>query len=353
VRDELREVQLAIANEVAIANEARVAEGWPNGKQPETADRIHSVSQIRSIRSYASREIDFTVPGILAAGTIAAITGDSGTGKSTLTTAMVAAVSNGRPFAGRQTQKRPVLILDRENPLPIVLERFNRLGIDDGDNLKVWGGWAEDEPPNPYCPIIVDWVKQCDPKPVIVVDSFIAFHEGSENDSADMRKTMQGFRRLADLGSNPVLIHHSGKGENTKDYRGSSDFKAGIDVGYVVANLSADPSVLGTVRMKAFKARFTVDVEVILRYHDGCFEADESRPWKTNPEFLRELLIQNPGIRAEEFYKKATDKRLGRNKARVFLMNGIETGAIRVDKGQFNAHYHTWISTPNETVLDE
>jgi hypothetical protein len=39
-------------------------------------------------------------------------------------------------------RSRPMLVLDRENPLPVVVERFARLGIQDGENFKVWGGWA-------------------------------------------------------------------------------------------------------------------------------------------------------------------------------------------------------------------
>lgn len=63
------------------------AEPEPGGK-----DRtIRSVDEIRSIRSYAGSDIDFIVPGILAAGTITAITGDSGTGKTTVVAALCAA----------------------------------------------------------------------------------------------------------------------------------------------------------------------------------------------------------------------------------------------------------------------
>ena len=188
---------------------------------------------------------------------------------------------------------------------------------------------------------------------MIVVDSFIAFHQGSENDSAEIRKTMQGMRRLADAGATVILIHHSGKGDSTKEYRGSSDFKAGIDVGYVLANLSGDASRLTTLRLKAFKARFTVDVELVLHYRHGCFESDDRGPAKTVPELLQEFLVQKPGITTAEFETLAADKMLGRDKARAFLKKGVQAGTVRIEKGANNARYHTWVGdkVPDQSDL--
>jgi archaellum biogenesis ATPase FlaH len=281
------------------------------------------------------------VEGVIAAGTVTAITGESGAGKTTLVTAICSAVERGVPFAGLATQRRPVLILDKENPLPVVVERFDRLGIQDGPNFKVWGGWALDEPPAPYTPIIIDWVTSCEPKPLIVVDSLVSFHGGNENDATETRAFMQGFRRLADLGATIILLHHSGKGESSREYRGSSDIKASIDVGYHLANLG-DASQLGMLRLKAFKARFSVQPEIILNYRAGRFEIDGHIPSQTVSESLRVLLIANPGIKAQEFESMAQGKGLGRDRARSFLKNGVYEGTIQTAPGPFNTRFHTW-----------
>jgi hypothetical protein len=90
-----------------------------------------------------------------------------------------------------------------------------------------------------------------------------------------MRRYMQGFRRLADRGATVLLLHNSGKSDTSKDYRGSSDIKASIDAGYHLSNTSSDPSVLTTIRMRAFKCRFTVLHEAIFHYQDGVFRLEE------------------------------------------------------------------------------
>lgn len=317
----------------------------PNGGTGTSSEgpRIRSIDDIQSIRNYANQKIDFVVDGLMAAGTVTAITGDSGAGKSSLASFLCRAVSVGGSFAGRTAKKGPALILDRENPLGAVCDRFDRLGLQDSSDFKIWGGWEYEQAAAPNSPIVLEWIARRNPKPVIVVDSFIAFHDGSEDDSADMRKTLQGFRHLANLGATVIVLHHSGKGDSTKDYRGSSDFKAGLDVGYVQTNLSADPSRLDTLRLRTFKARFRVESELIIHWRNGQFEADDRGPALTTNELLRDLLISNAGATVVEFEALAVDKKLGRKQARNFIANGAMAGTIFITKGQRNTKRFTWV----------
>jgi archaellum biogenesis ATPase FlaH len=331
-----------------------IAEEWDFPQDEETSSsrtnepRIQSISDVASIRTYASQRIEFLVEDLIAAGTVNVLTGESGAGKTTLVTAICAAVDRGEPFAGLVTQRRPVLILDRENPLPIVVERFDRLGIQDGENFHVWGGWATEEPPTPFAPIVMRWVKICDPKPLIVVDSLVSFHGGNENDATETRAYMHGFRRLADLGATIIVLHNSGKGESSKDYRGSSDIKASVDVAYHLANIGANPSRLELLCLKTFKARFTVQPETIFRCVGGRFRIDSRSPSQTKTDLLRQLLIANPGIKGLEFEALASDKGLGRDRARKFLKDSIDSGAVQALSGSFNTHFHTWVAPDTE-----
>ena len=97
------------------------------------------------------------------------------------------------------------------------------------------------------------------------------------------------------------------------------------------------------LRLKAFKARFSVQPEVILNYRAGRFEIDNRGATQTNQEILQQLLIENPGVQAKRFEDMGTGKGVARNKARDFLATGIVTGAIRVDRGQHNSRFHTWV----------
>ena len=59
------------------------------------------------------------------------------------------------------------------------------------------------------------------------------------------------------MGATPVLLHHIGKSGTSRDYRGSSDYKASIDIGYKLTNLG-DGARLSTLELKPFKQRFSV-----------------------------------------------------------------------------------------------
>jgi predicted ATP-dependent serine protease len=181
---------------------------------------IESIAEIPSIYDCGVSGITYIQEPELPEGAIVALTGDSGCGKSTLACA----------WAGKAAESdRQVLVLDRENPLAVVVERFERLGMRDGPKLHYWGGWLPEVAPPPGGAMVLTWVVSCNPRPLIIVDSLSAFYEGNENESAAMREWMSQCRTLADLGATVLIIHHTGKGESTQDYRGSSDFKASID----------------------------------------------------------------------------------------------------------------------------
>lgn len=190
-----------------------------------------------------------------------------------------------------------------------------------------------------------------DPKPLVIVDSLVSFHTGSENNASEVRAYMHGYRQLANLGATVILLHHSGKGDTSREYRGSSDIKASVDVAYHLSNLG-DPSRLGTLRLKAFKTRFVTLTELILTYRDGRFEAGQQEARATIYDHLVLLLKANQGITASKFEALAQDKGLGRDRARNFLNDGIKTGRIRVEKGTHNTRSHTFVDDRNEAEND-
>jgi RecA-family ATPase len=137
----------------------------------------------------------------------------------------------------------------------------------------------------------MQWVNSCEVKPVVVVDSFAGFSDGAdENDAAQVRAFMDGPRRLTDMGATVIVLHNSSvKTDTAKEYRGSSDFKASVDIAYHLVNLSSDPSRLSTLRLRAFKARFAVAPEIVLNYVDGEFRIDSREPTQTGIQAFRDL----------------------------------------------------------------
>jgi hypothetical protein len=226
--------------------------------------------------------------------------------------------------------------LDAENPLVAVVERHCRLRIETGDHFRVWGQWTGEDPPSAGGAVVMEWVARCDPKPLVIIDSLIAFHPGAENDSSETRKYLAQYRRLTALGATVVLLHHSGKSDTARDYRGSSDIKASVDVAYKLTDLG-DGSRLSLLELRAFKQRFSVTPRLVIRYEDGRFTADGHEAIKTVTEQLADLLRANPGVSVPEFEKLASDRKLGRNRARDFLENNA---LVRIESGFKNRKCH-------------
>lgn len=275
------------------------------------------VIDLPAVRDCGAADIEYLREPELPTGTVVALTGDSGSGKSSLVTAWA------------RDAVVPVLFLDRENPVTVIIDRLDRLGFADCPRLRFWGGWLPEEAPLPDSPVVIEWVKSCEPRPLVVVDSLVAFHSGDENDASVCRGFMHRCRRLADLGATIVIIHHDGKSETAKDYRGSSDFKAAIDLGFHVTNFGTDGR-LDKLVLRPFKQRIQVGAELTYEYAQGRFlrvEAAEAR--QTASEQLMALLRLNPGVTQRKFEELATARNLGRNRARTFLNNGLLSKSIR------------------------
>ena len=119
---------------------------------------------------------------------------------------------------------------------------MNRLSLTDSPLLRWYGGWYG-EIPSPASREVLEWVRSCDPKPLIIIDSLIAFLGGDENDASVMRGFMNGVRQLTDLGATVITIHHDGKSTTAKTFRGSSDFKSAVDQAFHVTNITSDESL--------------------------------------------------------------------------------------------------------------
>jgi len=284
------------------------------------SEHIRSLDEIPLVFEAGAVEPEYIIGGLLVKGTVNALTGESGSGKSTFVLDWI-----------RQAIQRgiPVVVLDRENPRHTVLGRLNRMGVPDVPLVRFWGGWCKEEAVQPGSSIVRNWAKGSDPKPLIIVDSYIAFLDGDENDAALCRRWFTQVRGLANMGCTVVILHHTGKSESSKDYRGSSDFRAAVDVGFLLSNSSSD-GLLDVMRLKCWKCRYGSCVEQVFHYRNGRFEPEASLSIARDAatEHLTALLRTNPGIKTAEFERLAAGKGLARPQYRSYLERGLASGMI-------------------------
>jgi hypothetical protein len=119
-----------------------------------------------------------------------------------------------------------------------VPERFERFGISDGTGFHAWGAYVSCEAPQPGSGIIATWVASCDPKPGGDDRWLVGIlcRQRSERRRGNAGLGLVVVVDTAELGASPLILHHDGKSESARDYRGSSDFAPAIDIGFRVSN---------------------------------------------------------------------------------------------------------------------
>jgi len=130
-----------------------------------------------------------------------------------------------------------------------------------------------------------------------------------------------------------IVIHHDGKAEKARDFRGSSDFKASFDQAFHVSNMGSD-SKLDRIKLRCFKSRYGLTDCLIYLYDEGRIVRDDRRdaPARSVADQLTDLLRQHPGIATKKFGDLAVKLGLGRNQARDFLSNSVLAGTFNPKK---------------------
>jgi AAA domain len=260
--------------------------------------------------------IEWLIADMIPLKGITLISGPSGTGKSWLSCAVGGAVAHGQPFLGREVQQRPVLYLDRENPLAIVKRNLEHLAIARTDGLSFWGGWHEGGPPGPDDPGLIQFAEQH--QPLITFDSLVRFHTGDEQSAKETSAFMKLFRHLANRGATILLLHHTGKSPGSKKYRGSSDIEAAVDMAYT---LDGQPraGLLHRLTLTNFKSRFASGKNFGMEFQVGRgFEAVEEHPGM-NGDGIKELAeAAGVGRNAADRVLKTLPHRKGKGREKLY-----------------------------------
>jgi RecA-family ATPase len=218
------------------------------------------IHRVGSVRNSKVTQVDWIHPGVIREGTVTMFVGLPGSGKSTYALKLGDAIANGRILLNHPHTQRPVLYLDRDgNAVGDVMDRMEWLRILDGGLLKYIGSNVEEDIPMPNDKTVVEWVNTLTQRPVFILDSLSKFLDGGdENSATDINKFWSKIDPLKRAGCSFILIHHAGKkGENTRQYRGSTAIEAGCDYMFEFSDesQSGQGDLLSTIKMTRFKAR--------------------------------------------------------------------------------------------------
>ena len=301
-------------------------------QSPSRGGIIRTWEDIPIAASLPVEPVLWLVERMIPCGTVTLLAGESGCYKTWLGLLLAKAVATGSTFLSHQCACTDVLYLDRENPAAMLRERIELLGMAELENLKLWGGWLEARPPPIGDTRLVEIARER--KPLIILDSFIRFHNADENSATEMARVMADLRALANAGANVVVQHHKPKTEGSS-YRGSTDILAGVDVAFAV---SLDRQA-GIVQLTCFKNRFGQEFSLALRPdmdESGDFivtEAPAIARAREEEARLVEIIRSEPGLTQSELVSRSGLPQ----KRTLSILRQNEGKLWRTDPGKHNA----------------
>ena len=291
------------------------------------------------------------IPGFVIAGERTVVCGKAGHGKSSLSYKMAHCIAHGEDFLGFKASPRKVIYLDRENQIAGLRNFRDWLGIRDrskknpDSNLLIYGIQSPNGVPQVNDGGLLAYCKAQMPRPVVFVDTFVAFMDGhNENDSSEVRAWWNLTEKLRKLGCAVIVLHHTGKGETSSEFRGSTDIKNAADRFFTFQKFipkgASEDCPLTRFKLERTKCRLahpefsgktSVDVS-----KDGIFTFSAKRKLS----LLEKILIDNPGITQTDFIEEAAMSDIPKNKALAFLN---DKALVKAKKGKTGNTCNYWL----------
>jgi len=160
--------------------------------------------------------VEWVIDKLIPEQSIVLLHGKGGIGKTWLSLVIADAISKGNPFMGLNSQQIPVIFVDFENSLPVLVERVKRI---DASEVLFWHNTNDKRPPK----LDKEEWEQYKSLPVglLIFDTLRASQGQDENDSRHMAFVMSRLKELRDIGFTIILLHHTPK-SNDRTYKGST-----------------------------------------------------------------------------------------------------------------------------------
>jgi predicted peptidase len=121
-----------------------------------------------------------------------------------------------------------------------------------------------------------------------------------------------------------LILHHTGKSETSKLYRGSSDIKAAVDIAYVLTRDTQQPEQLGQLSMECFKARLAPGRNFSMEFKNrqGFISCEATKHAKTTMEIIADILTENPNSNQSEIVRLGRSRGCSRGQLEQCLKTG-------------------------------
>ncbi|HUK57470.1 MAG TPA: AAA family ATPase [Nitrospiria bacterium] len=293
-------------------------------------------------------ETPWKVHGLIPTASVVMLCAREGVYKTFLSLNIAFAVAQGKPFLNRETETGAVLYIDAENPPDLLPLRLRSIGS--SENLHVWCWWHDPPPLALNGPFMELASKEFN---LIVIDTLKRFMEGrDENSSADMAEITGQLRALTKHGASVLVLHHGGKAETAKDYRGSSELGAGVDV--VLSMEKKREGETTILEIRSTKHRWLSDFKLTLKVADGPIFTDITQDLKNSQreennarysevqQIIREMEQTGNTPNQSDVVQRVKDKTgLGRNAILGLLREGEERGFWKSNAERGSKFYRT------------
>lgn len=215
-----------------------------------------------------------------------------GEGKSLTFETMLYHVTYGAPFLGKRVSMSNVMLIDSENRLDILQDRFKRIkkGLEN-DGYKMQGsfdiqhysGFLLDDKDKTTWEPIKTAIKELKPS-LIMLDHLLCFHNQNENHSDQMKRVSNTLGELMSIHESSLCVmHHFNK--NTGSFilrlRGSTAIYADTDAAYEIRTLEKNsgkltkigiiPQARKEVTMEPFRIKVEEGTDWLKLVYDGSY----------------------------------------------------------------------------------
>ena len=303
-----------------------------------------------------TKDPEWQIENILPKEGMLFIIADAGVGKTWFVLDMAIAISRGTAWLSHfPTVKGRVLIIDEENANPLIKSRFEKLfkalDVSDGDvsklEIEILSGNDINLSNQNGVNELDKFLEELKPD-LVILDSFIRFHHGNENDASEMSKVLGCVKRwMQKFHCSFVICHHKKKGgaansNPTNAYRGSSDILGSADAHLDMQPVKDQKGLLIVTQTKdrygnkvaPFHAEIkdTDDGGIVVQYVEEATSSPLPDKLEAATEFIRSLIEDGEWYSYIEIEERGRADGHARDKLVDARDEMIDSGEVVVEK---------------------